>query len=146
MSKKIPENSVGVVTPKTCHFGQPLTLVCGKTLPEYDLVYETYGELNAQSTNAVLICHALSGDHHAAGYHSETDDKPGWWDTCIGPGKPIDTKRFFVVSLNNLGGCNGSTGPKTINPETGPIWPSQNASVGIARTKIPVLCIKSKLI
>jgi homoserine O-acetyltransferase len=67
----------------------------------------------------VLICHALSGHHHAAGYHSADDRKPGWWDSCIGPGKPIDTNKFFVVSLNNLGGCNGSTGPSSINPETG---------------------------
>ncbi len=80
---------------------------------------ETYGQLNAQRSNALLVCHALSGDHHAAGVHSSGDRKPGWWDTCIGPGKPIDTDRFFVVSLNNLGGCRGSTGPSTANPETG---------------------------
>ncbi|HAU18054.1 MAG TPA: homoserine O-acetyltransferase, partial [Marinobacter adhaerens] len=84
-----------------------------------DLVVETYGTLNADASNAVLICHALSGHHHAAGYHSAEDRKPGWWDSCIGPGKPIDTDRFFVVSLNNLGGCHGSTGPNSINPETG---------------------------
>ncbi|MEX0605127.1 MAG: homoserine O-acetyltransferase [Marinobacter sp.] len=112
-------DSVGVVTPQTLHFGEPITLACGKTLPVYDLVVETYGELNADASNAILICHALSGHHHAAGYHSEDDRKPGWWDSCIGPGKPIDTSRFFVVSLNNLGGCNGSTGPCSINPETG---------------------------
>jgi homoserine O-acetyltransferase len=75
--------------------------------------------LNAARSNAILICHALSGDHHAAGYHSETDAKPGWWDNCIGPGKPIDTNKFFVVCLNNLGGCAGSTGPTSMNPETG---------------------------
>ncbi|MDX1733181.1 MAG: homoserine O-acetyltransferase, partial [Halioglobus sp.] len=84
--------------------------------------YETYGELNQARTNAVLVCHALSGHHHAAGYHSDEDKKPGWWEECIGPGKPIDTNRFFVVSLNNLGGCHGSTGPTTINPETGKPW------------------------
>jgi homoserine O-acetyltransferase/O-succinyltransferase len=83
---------------------------------------ETYGRLNATASNAVLICHALSGDHHAAGYHSDADRKPGWWDNCIGPGKPIDTRHFFVVSLNNLGGCMGSTGPNTLNPETGKVW------------------------
>lgn len=114
--------SLGIVVPQTAHFSEPLALVCGKTLPRFDLVYETYGELNAARSNAVLICHALSGDHHAAGYHSEDDAKPGWWDSCIGPGKPVDTNRFFVVSLNNLGGCNGSTGPKTVNPETGELY------------------------
>jgi len=97
-------------------------LACGRELAGYDLVYETYGELNAGRSNAVLVCHALSGHHHAAGYHSEGDRKPGWWDECIGPGKPIDTERFFVVSLNNLGGCHGSTGPSSINAGTGKPW------------------------
>lgn len=115
-------NSVGIVSPQTAHFDAPLVLACGKTLNEFDLVYETYGELNAQKTNAILICHALSGHHHAAGYHSESEAKPGWWDTCIGPDKPIDTNVYFVVSLNNLGGCHGSTGPASINPETGKLW------------------------
>jgi homoserine O-acetyltransferase len=97
-------------------------LACGRALDQYELVYETYGELNEKKSNAILICHALSGHHHAAGYHSEGDKRPGWWDECIGPGKPIDTNRFFVVSLNNLGGCHGSTGPASINPETGAPW------------------------
>src|SRR5690606_14528289 len=88
----------------------------------YDLVYETYGNLNASASNAVLICHALSGHHHAAGYHSMDEKRPGWWDSCIGPGKPIDTNRFFVVCLNNLGGCHGSSGPTSTNPETGQLW------------------------
>ena len=116
------ENSVGIIKPQTLHFDQALELVCGKTLNEYELIYETYGELNADHSNAVLICHALSGDHHAAGYYSEEDRKAGWWDSCIGPGKPVDTNHFFVVSLNNLGGCGGSTGPNTINPETGKLY------------------------
>ncbi len=115
-------HSVGLVTPRTAHFSEPLQLACGRELAAYDLVYETYGELNAARSNAVLICHALSGHHHAAGYHSAEERKPGWWDECIGPGKPIDTRRFFVVSLNNLGGCHGSTGPTTANPETGGPW------------------------
>ena len=115
-------HSVGIVTPQTLHVDQPLSLVSGKTLKQYDLVYETYGELNTQRTNAVLICHALSGDHHAAGFHVGKDKKPGWWDSCIGPGKPIDTNHFFVVCLNNLGGCNGSTGPNTVNPDTGELY------------------------
>ncbi len=114
--------SVGIVFPQTHHFDQPLTLACGRVLQQYDLVYETYGELNQDGSNAVLICHALSGHHHAAGYHHKDDRKPGWWDHYIGPGKPIDSNKFFIVSLNNIGGCHGSTGPTTINPETGKPW------------------------
>jgi homoserine O-acetyltransferase len=118
---------VGLVKTQSQTFTTPLKLDCGRTLPCYELIYETYGILNENRTNAVLICHALSSDHHAAGYYSMQDKKPGWWETCIGPGKPIDTNRFFVVSLNNLGGCKGSTGPNTINPETskpyGPDFP-----------------------
>ena len=112
-------DSVGLVEPRVAHFDQPFTLQCRETLPRFDLTYETYGELNADKSNAVLVCHALSGDHHAAGYHAPEDAKPGWWDVCIGPGKPIDTSKFCVVALNNLGGCNGSTGPRTIDPDTG---------------------------
>jgi homoserine O-acetyltransferase len=127
MPDKIPADSVGLVTPQTMHFDEPLPLDCGRTLDSYDLVYEAYGELNESGSNALLICHALSSDHHAAGYNRMEDRKPGWWDTCIGPGKPIDTNRFFVVCCNNLGGCKGSTGPNTINPETnkhyGPDFP-----------------------
>ncbi len=108
--------------PRTVAFDDPLPLSCGETLPSHTLVYETYGELNAARSNAVLICHALSGHHHAAGYHSADERKPGWWEHCIGPGKPLDTNRFFVVSLNNLGGCHGSTGPASINPDTGRVW------------------------
>ena len=119
MSTVLPEDSVGLVTPQIARFDEPLALACGRSLASYELIYETYGTLNRAASNAVLICHALSGHHHAAGYHSPDDRKPGWWDSCIGPGKPIDTNRFFVVSLNNLGGCNGSTGPSSINPATG---------------------------
>tara|TARA_R110002072_G_scaffold622_4_gene4779 strand:+ start:19751 stop:20935 length:1185 start_codon:yes stop_codon:yes gene_type:complete len=115
-------HSVGIVSPQKMHFDQALALVSGKTLKQYDLVYETYGELNSAHSNAVLICHALSGDHHAAGFSSEDEKKPGWWDSCIGPGKPIDTTHFFVVCLNNLGGCNGSTGPNTVNPDTNELY------------------------
>ena len=114
--------SVGIVEPRSVRFDEPLALACGRDLPGFELVYETYGELNPRRSNAILICHALSGHHHAAGYHSEDDKKPGWWDECIGPGKPIDTTRFFVVSLNNIGGCHGSTGPSSINPLTGEVW------------------------
>jgi len=119
MSDSIPTDSVGLVQPQVHHFDDPLTLRSGKVLPAYDLVVETYGKLNAEKSNAILICHALSGDHHAAGIHAEEDAKPGWWDACIGPGKAMDTNLFYIVSLNNLGGCAGSTGPASINPETG---------------------------
>ncbi|MDX1351998.1 MAG: alpha/beta fold hydrolase, partial [Thiomicrorhabdus sp.] len=98
----------------------PLTLTSGAVLPRYDLVYETYGELNADASNAILVCHALSGDHHVAGV--DADGKLGWWDGYIGPGKPVDTNKFFVVCSNNLGGCRGSTGPASLNPETGKVY------------------------
>ncbi|OFN84712.1 homoserine O-acetyltransferase [Neisseria sp. HMSC064E01] len=111
--------SVGIVTPQKIPFEMPLVLENGKTLPRFDLMIETYGELNAEKNNAVLICHALSGNHHVAGRHSAEDKYAGWWDNMVGPGKPIDTERFFVVGLNNLGGCDGSSGPLSINPETG---------------------------
>ncbi|WOG28422.1 homoserine O-succinyltransferase MetX [Endozoicomonas sp. 8E] len=124
MPETIPPDSVGLVEPETVHFDQPLQLSCGQTLNEYDLVIETYGELNTEKSNGVLICHALSGHHHAAGYHTMEDRKPGWWDNFVGPGKPLDTRHFFVVSLNNLGGCHGSTGPTSINPQTGKLYGS----------------------
>jgi len=116
------EGSVGLVTANLEHFADPLTLRNGRVLPSFELMVETYGELNAARSNAVLICHALSGNHHAAGRYSEDDQKPGWWDLMIGPGKPFDTRRFFVVSLNNIGGCDGSTGPASINPDSGVPW------------------------
>ena len=108
--------------PLRAQFDQALLLACGRELASYELVYETYGELNATKSNAVLICHALSGHHHAAGYHAIDDKRPGWWDECIGPGKAIDSNKFFIVSLNNLGGCHGSTGPCSTNPDTGEPW------------------------
>lgn len=108
-----------IVTPETFSFDAPFTLQNGQTLPRFELMVETYGELNADKSNAVLICHALSGTHHAAGRHSADDKYPGWWDNMIGAGKPIDTDKFFVVALNNLGGCAGSTGPLSTNSETG---------------------------
>ncbi|MGO0305376.1 homoserine O-succinyltransferase MetX [Endozoicomonas acroporae] len=119
MPELIPADSVGLVAPIAIPFDQPLSLNCGEQLDKFQLMVETYGELNQSRSNGMLICHALSGHHHAAGYHSMADRKPGWWDNFIGPGKPIDTRRFFVVALNNLGGCHGSTGPTSINPETG---------------------------
>lgn len=99
----------------------PLVLGSGAEINQVDVTYETYGELNDSATNAIYICHALTGDAHAAGRH-RGQDKPGWWDTIIGPGKPIDTDRFFVISSNLLGGCRGTTGPASVNPETGKVW------------------------
>ena len=111
--------SVGLITPQQADFDTPLSLKSGNSLSSYRLVYETYGRLNADASNAILICHALSGHHHVAGWHSPEDKYPGWWDTMIGPGKPIDTERFFVVGVNNLGGCHGSSGPSTPSPDDG---------------------------
>ena len=122
MPEELKTDSVGIVSPKCIHFDENLALRSGETLSGFDLMIETYGELNQDRSNAILICHALSGDHHAAGFHSESDAKPGWWDHCIGPGKAIDTNLFFVVALNNLGGCAGSSGPTSLNPETGKIY------------------------
>lgn len=122
MTTPFPANSVGLVQPRAIHFEEPLELACGRVLPNYQLMVETYGELNRAASNAVLICHALSGHHHAAGFHSPEDRKPGWWDAYIGPGKPIDTNKFYVVALNNIGGCHGSTGPRSNNPATGKPW------------------------
>lgn len=113
------KNSVGVVTPQQVRFDAPLTLKSGAQLPGFDLVFETYGNLNATRTNAVLVCHALSGSHHVAGTYADQPKNLGWWDNLVGPGRPLDTNKFFVVGVNNLGGCYGSTGPLSINPETG---------------------------
>lgn len=114
-------HSVGIVTTQhvTLFQDNPLPLDCGATLSPVTVAYETYGTLNAKKNNAILVCHALSGSAHAAGYHSPDNRKPGWWDTCIGPGKPFDTKKFFVICTNNLGGCYGTTGPSSLNPATG---------------------------
>ena len=112
-------NSVGTVSAQRASFDTPLVFKSGAVLPRYELVYETYGTLNADKSNAILICHALSGHHHVAGYYANDTKNIGWWDNMIGPGKPIDTNKFFVIGLNNLGGCHGSTGPSSINPQTG---------------------------
>ena len=112
-------NSPGIVTPKTAHFDTPLHLKSGAVLENYELVYETYGELNAAKSNAVLVCHALSGNHHLAGVYEDNPKSVGWWNNMIGAGKSIDTQKFFVIGVNNLGGCHGSTGPASINAKTG---------------------------
>lgn len=111
-------NSIGIVAPQTAHFSEPFTLKSGEVLPQFELVYETYGTLNAAKSNAVLVCHALSGNHHVAGKHAEGDKYAGWWDNLVGPGKPLDTNKFFVIGVNNLGGCHGSSGPSSINPDS----------------------------
>jgi homoserine O-acetyltransferase len=105
--------------PRRMRFAQPLALASGASLADYELVYETYGELNASRSNAVLVCHALNASHHVAGVHADTPGNEGWWDNMVGPGKPLDTRRFFVVGINNPGSCFGSTGPMSINPATG---------------------------
>ena len=114
--------SVGFVEAQKAHFDEPLPLKAGRVLPQYDLVYETYGTLNAARNNAVLVCHALSGSHHVAGVYRDDPHNVGWWDNLVGPGKPLDTEKFFVIGVNNLGGCFGSTGPVSINPVTGRPW------------------------
>jgi len=129
MSEK---NSVGIVKSKIFKCKNSLKLDCGVMLNEYELAYETYGKLNTKCDNAVLVCHALSGNQHLAGRYSSSDKYPGWWDSLIGPNKPLDTNKFFVIGVNNLGGGHGSTGPKSINPKTKKPWGS----------KFPIVTIK----
>ncbi len=107
---------------QSMHFEAPLPLQCGASVRAYDLAYETYGTLNADRSNAVLVCHALNASHHVAGVYAGQDNSEGWWDTMIGPGKPVDTHRFFVIGVNNLGSCFGSTGPMHVNPDTGRVY------------------------
>ncbi len=113
------DSSVGIVAAQTAQFDTPFSFRSGAVLPRHALTYETYGTLNADKSNAILVCHALSGHHHVAGRYADDPKNVGWWDNMIGPGKPVDTDKFFVIGLNNLGGCHGSTGPSSINPETG---------------------------
>src|SRR5690554_4817014 len=118
----IPPGSVGIVSPQYIAFDQPLALTSGQVLPSYELAVETYGELNAERNNAVLICHALNASHHVAGICADNPKDIGWWDNMVGPGKAVDTDRFFVIGVNNIGSCFGSTGPASINPTTGQPW------------------------
>ena len=111
-----------IATPQSMHFAAPLPLQSGASLRDYTLAYETYGTLNADRSNAVLICHALNASHHVAGVYAGQPKSEGWWDNMIGPGKPVDTNRFFVIGVNNLGSCFGSTGPMHTNPDTGRIY------------------------
>src|SRR5690606_23664802 len=121
-SASVPTGSVGYVSPQRIRFDEPLQLTSGQTLPQYELAVETYGELNADRSNAVLICHALNASHHVAGMARDNPRDVGWWDNMVGPGKAVDTDRFFVIGVNNLGSCFGSTGPASINPATGKPW------------------------
>ncbi len=111
--------SIGTVVPQTMHFSAPLQLQSGASIADYDLVYETYGSLNAARSNAVLVCHALNASHHVAGVYAGESKSAGWWDNMVGPGKALDTDKFFVIGVNNLGSCFGSTGPMHIDPKTG---------------------------
>jgi homoserine O-acetyltransferase len=111
--------SIGIVTPQRMQFSEPLALQNGSALAGYDLMVETYGTLNAARSNAVLVCHALNASHHVAGVYADQPKNVGWWDNLVGPGKPLDTDRFFVIGVNNLGSCFGSTGPMSVNPATG---------------------------
>ncbi|BBO60496.1 homoserine O-acetyltransferase [Mycoavidus sp. B2-EB] len=113
------ESSIGIVTAKKMHFSAPLLLQSGQSLVDYDLMVETYGVLNAQGSNAVLICHALNASHHVAGHYLHEPQSQGWWDNMVGPGKPLDTRHFFIIGINNLGSCFGSTGPMSLDPATG---------------------------
>jgi len=122
MDSSLTPKSIGIVAPQLAEFREPVQLKCGAVMDQYELVYETYGTLNAERSNAVLVCHALNAAHHVAGHYADDPDNVGWWDNMIGPGKPVDTNRFFVIGMNNLGGCHGSTGPQSINPRTGKPW------------------------
>tara|TARA_B100000809_G_scaffold260347_1_gene307115 strand:+ start:6084 stop:7211 length:1128 start_codon:yes stop_codon:yes gene_type:complete len=120
MDNKI--SSVGRVKTQSVKFEEKLVLESGNHLENLEMIFETYGNLNSEKTNAILVCHALSGNHHAAGYYKDSDERKGWWDSLIGPGKAIDTDKYFVVSPNNLGGCHGTTGPTSINEKTKEIY------------------------
>jgi homoserine O-acetyltransferase len=113
-----------IATPQSMHFSAPLPLQSGASLRDYALSFETYGTLNASQSNAVLICHALNASHHVAGVYEGQDKSEGWWDNMIGPGKPLDTNKFFVIGVNNLGSCFGTTGPMHTNPDTGRVYGS----------------------
>ena len=125
-----------IATPQSMQFDAPLALQSGASIRGYSLAYETYGTLNADRSNAVLICHALNASHHVAGVYAGQDKSEGWWDTMIGPGKPVDTDRFFVIGVNNLGSCFGSTGPMHLNAATGAPYGAEDPERrrGVTRT------------
>jgi homoserine O-acetyltransferase/O-succinyltransferase len=117
-----PNHAPLIATPQAMHFAQVLPLQSGASLRDYTLAFETYGTLNADRSNAVLVCHALNASHHVAGVYEGQDKSEGWWDNMIGPGKPVDTHHFFVIGVNNLGSCFGSTGPMHTHPDTGKVY------------------------
>jgi len=121
-SSHAASGSVGIVQPQFIPFTTPLPLVSGQSLPSYELAVETYGQLNAERSNAVLVCHALNASHHVAGTYADQPRSAGWWDNMVGPGKALDTNRFFVIGVNNLGSCFGSTGPASLRPGTDQPW------------------------
>jgi homoserine O-acetyltransferase len=121
---EVVSGSVGDVVAQRATFATPLALRSGASLSGFELMYETYGTLNADRSNAILVCHALNASHHVAGTYAGHPDSDGWWDNMVGPGKPVDTHRFFVIGVNNLGSCFGSTGPISIDPATGKPWGS----------------------
>ena len=122
MAQARPLGKLGKVLAQSMQFAAPLGLRSGAQIRDYELVFETYGELNAACSNAVLVCHALNASHHVAGTYEGQDKSEGWWDNLVGPGKPLDTDRFFVIGVNNLGSCFGSTGPMHVNPATGRVY------------------------
>ena len=129
ISKALPSSAFSddpitlmIATPQTLHFTTALPLQCGTVLREYDLIFETYGKLNSSCSNAVLICHALNASHHVAGVYAGEDNSAGWWDNMVGPGKSVDTHQYFVIGVNNLGSCFGSTGPMHTDPDTGQVY------------------------
>src|SRR3954449_10772870 len=124
-------SSVGAVTAQKMAFDQPLRLKGGAELPSYEIAYETYGQLNAARSNAVLVCHALNASHHVAGYYADQPANVGWWDNLVGPGKPLDPRRFFVVGSNYIGSCFGSTGPASIHPKKGKQWGAEFPVVAV---------------
>ena len=120
-TRHLDPGSVGLVEEQFFTFAEkePMKLASGKTLGPVTLAYETYGTLNSKKNNAILLVHALSGTAHAAGLHTPEDPYPGWWDNFVGPDKPFDTSKYFIICANVIGSCVGSTGPASINPETG---------------------------
>ncbi len=112
-------SDIGLVQYQDQFFDEPFMFDLGGSIPSFNIRYETYGSLNADASNAILVCHALTGDHHVAGRYTAEDRKPGWWNSLVGPGRPLDTNKFFVIGTNCLGGCQGTTGPSSFNPRTG---------------------------
>jgi homoserine O-acetyltransferase len=134
-----------IVEARKAKFTEPLKLTSGAVLPEFEIAYETYGELNAARSNAVLVCHALNASHHVAGTYADDPDNTGWWDNMVGPGKPLDTDRFFVIGNNYIGSCFGSTGPISVNPATGKPWGADFPVVTVEDWVAAQACLADRL-